>query len=228
MFESILKSTDSTISASGSLISILGAIVLGLIISMCYMYTQKKGTYTKDFAITIAILPAIVSIVIMLVGSNIARAFSLAGAFSLVRFRSVEGKSKDIAIVFFVMAIGLAAGLGFILFGAVTTVIICIMFFILSKTPYGEKQSEEQLLKVTVHDNLNYKQILGEIFDIYLKHYDIKFIKTTHRGTLYELQYIVVLKEDTDEKEFIDAIKAKNDNLNISLGSYPDRDTAML
>lgn len=228
MFNSIITTTDTSISMSSSLICIGVALALGLVISICYMCTQKKGTYTKDFAIALTILPAVVAIVIMLVGSNIARAFSIAGAFALVRFRSVPGNSKEIAIVFFTMAIGLASGLGFIGFGAIATLIITLALIVMSLIKFGENESEEKFLKITIPESLNYKDVFTEIFEANLKSYKVKNVRTTNMGSLYELQYIVILKKDTDEKAFIDALRCRNGNLNISLGDLPDKTGIML
>ena len=156
MFETILKTTDvSIIPMPQALICMGTALILGLVISICYMCTQKKGSYTKDFAIALTILPAVVAIVIILVGSNVARAFSIAGAFALVRFRSIPGNSKDIAVVFLTMAIGLATGLGYIAFGVMGTVLIVLVIVILSVSGFGENKSEEKLLRILIPESLN-------------------------------------------------------------------------
>lgn len=228
MFNSILETSDTAISMSSSLICVATAIGLGILISLFYMFTQKKGTFTKDFTIALAILPAVVAIVIMLVGSNIARAFSIAGAFALVRFRSVPGNSKEIAIVFFTMAIGLAAGLGFIGFAGIATAIIGVVFVLLSMTGFGNSHTEEKLLKITIPESLNYKDVFTEIFAANLKSYEVKNVRTTNMGSMYEIQYLVVMKKDADEKEFIDALRCRNGNLNISLGELPDKTGVML
>ena len=225
MFETILKTTDvSIIPMPQALICMGTALILGLVISICYMCTQKKGSYTKDFAIALTILPAVVAIVIILVGSNVARAFSIAGAFALVRFRSIPGNSKDIAVVFLTMAIGLATGLGYIAFGVMGTLLIVLVIVILSVSGFGENKSEEKLLRILIPESLNYK----DIFDKYLDYYEMKNVKTTNMGSMFELQYLVTAKKDMDEKAFIDEIRCRNGNLNISLGMMPDKHDTML
>ena len=220
MFETILKTTDvSIIPMPQSLICMGTALILGLVISICYMCTQKKGSYTKDFAI--ALLPAVVAIVIILVGSNVARAFSIAGAFALVRFRSIPGNSKDIAVVFLTMAIGLATGLGYIAFGVMGTLLIVLVIVILSVSGFGENKSEEKLLRILIPESLNYKDTFKDIFDKYLNHYEMKNVKTTNMGSMFA-------KKDMDEKAFIDEIRCRNGNLNISLGMMPDKHDTML
>lgn len=229
MFETILKTTDvSIIPMPQSLICMGTALILGLVISICYMCTQKKRSYTKDFAIALTILPAVVAIVIILVGSNVARAFSIAGAFALVRFRSIPGNSKDIAVVFLTMAIGLATGLGYIAFGVMGTVLIVLVIVILSVSGFGENKSEEKLLRILIPESLNYKDTFKDIFDKYLNYYEMKNVKTTNMGSMFELQYLVTAKKDMDEKAFIDEIRCRNGNLNISLGMMPDKHDTML
>lgn len=194
---------------------------------MLYVYPEKRKLY-KGFAIALTILPAVVAIVIILVGSNVARAFSIAGAFALVRFRSIPGNSKDIAVVFLTMAIGLATGLGYIAFGVMGTVLIVLVIVILSVSGFGENKSEEKLLRILIPESLNYKDTFKDIFDKYLNHYEMKNVKTTNMGSMFELQYLVTAKKDMDEKAFIDEIRCRNGNLNISLGMMPDKHDTML
>lgn len=228
MFESIIQSSETTITAGSSLISIACAVVLGLIVSVVYLLTQKKGTYTKDFVVAIAILPAIVSLVIMLVGNSVARAFSLAGAFALVRFRSAPGSAKDIAVVFLTMALGLACGLGYILFGAVVSVIILVVLIVLSKTPFGEPKAMDKVLKITIPEDLNYSGLFDDLFKEYTADCELVNVKTTNMGTLYELTYNLIMKADVNEKDFIDNIRCRNGNLNISLGIIGNKNNMML
>ena len=185
MFESIISVTETTISVGTSMISIAGALILGIAIAFCYMFTQKKGTYTKDLVIAIAILPTIVALVIMLIGNSVARAFSLAGAFALVRFRSAPGSAKDIAVVFLTMATGLACGLGFVIFGAVAAAIICAAFIVLSKTRFGEPRIANKQLKITIPEDLHYDGVFDDIFSEYTDECTLNNVKTTNMGTLY-------------------------------------------
>ena len=229
MFESIFTSTaDNSINISQAAISLGASIVIGVIIAIVYMYISKKEGYQKNFIIGLLMLPAVVSVVILLVGSNVARAFSMAGAFALVRFRSIPGNSKDIAVVFLTMAIGLATGLGYIAFGVMGTVLIVLVIVILSVSGFGENKSEEKLLRILIPESLNYKDTFKDIFDKYLNYYEMKNVKTTNMGSMFELQYLVTAKKDMDEKAFIDEIRCRNGNLNISLGMMPDKHDTML
>lgn len=117
------------------------AVIIGLVIGITYMFACKKSGYNKEFIVGLVLLPAIVSVVIMLIGSNVARAFSMAGAFALVRFRSAPGNAKDIAVVFFAMASGLACGLGYITFAVIFTVVIILVLVALSITDFADKNA---------------------------------------------------------------------------------------
>lgn len=205
------------------MLCLAAAVIFGVGIAVCYMAAQKKGSYTKDFIIAIALLPSIVAVVIMLVGSSVARALSLAGAFALVRFRSAPGSAKDIAVVFFAMACGLASGLGFVVFGLVAAVIICVLLLVLCKTGFGGKKKEEKLLKITIPEDLNYTGVFDDLFAEYTENCKLSRVRTTNMGSLYELVYQVEMKDETKEKDFIDSIRCRNGNLNISLGILPDR-----
>lgn len=230
MFESILSasSTNSSISISSSVLSLAAAVVIGLVIGFAYSYSSKKKSYNKEFIVGLSLLPAIVSIVILLIGSNIASAFSMAGAFALVRFRSAPGSAKDIAIVFFAMASGLACGLGFITYACISVVVILGLLLVLSLSGYCESRSVVKQLKVTIPENLNYQSVFDEVFAKYAEKSELRNVKTTNMGTLFELTYHVGMKKESDEKSFIDELRCRNGNLNISLGIVPDQNQSML
>ena len=220
MFESIFttSATDNAISISSSVLGICVAVILGLVIGVVYMYICRKDGYGRNFIIGLVILPAIVAAVILLIGSNVARAFSMAGAFALVRFRSAPGNARDIAVVFFSMAAGLACGLGYITFACVFVAIMVIVMIVLSVVHFGEKKDVARQLKITIPETLNYINAFNDLFDKYLRSYDLRKVKTTNMGTMFELTYNVFMKSDTDEKAFIDDLRMRNGNLNIILG----------
>ena len=215
MFESIFTSTaQDTISIGPAMLGLFTALVLGLLIGIAYMIACKKDGYNKNFIIGLVLLPAIVSVVILLIGSNVARAFSMAGAFALVRFRSAPGNAKDIAVVFFTMAAGLACGLGYVAFAAIFAVVMTFAVCIFCR----DMASGNRQLKITIPENLNYTDAFNEVFDSYTTNSQLRKVKTTNMGTLFELTYTVALKKDVNEKNFIDALRVKNGNLNIVLG----------
>lgn len=174
------------------------------------------------------LLPVIVSVVILLIGSNVARAFSMAGAFALVRFRSAPGSAKDIAVVFAAMAAGLACGLGFVGYAAVFVVIAGALLLVLSFIPFPDKTAGRKQLKITIPENLNYEGVFDEVFQNYLRENTLKNVRTVNMGSMYELTYLVWEKEGIHEKELIDELRTRNGNLSISLGMVPDNTTGML
>ncbi|WP_092450700.1 DUF4956 domain-containing protein [[Clostridium] fimetarium] len=229
MLESIFTTTtENTISISSAILGLVAAIIIGFAIGISYMLASKKKGYNLDFIIGLVILPAIVSVVILLIGSNVARAFSMAGAFALVRFRSAPGSAKDIAVVFFSMASGLACGLGYITFAAIFVTAIIVVLLALSLSTFGEKKSCSKQLKITIPENLNYQSAFDDIFDSYTQKTELRNVKTTNMGTLFELTFIVGMKTNINEKAFIDEIRCRNGNLNISLGLIPDQSYSML
>lgn len=218
LFSPSLTSAEMTLTST--ILTILLAIVLGGIISLTYMKTNPNG-YAQNFTLTMVILPVIVAIIILMIGSNIARAFSLAGAFSIIRFRSAPGDPKDIAYVLFTMAAGLACGVGAYGYAVLFTIILCVLMFALSRFNYGARKTTQKTLKVTIPENLGYEEAFDEVFKKFNVPYELKKIKTTELGSLYELVYAVTLNSQTNQKEFLDEIRCRNGNLDLSLTMSP-------
>jgi hypothetical protein len=220
MFETILEeaSADLSINLGNTLICMLAALALGIVISGVYYLTATVKSRSASFLISLIILPSIVAIVILLVGENVARAFSLAGIFTLVRFRSIPGDSKDISFVFLSMAVGLSVGLGYLTLGAVVTLIIGAVILIVTKLGFGMNKRKEKMLKITIPEDMNFQDVFDDLFLKYTDHYEMIRVKTTNMGTLFELNYELIMKKGISEKEFIDSIRCRNGNLNIQLG----------
>lgn len=222
MFESIFSAagnagSDATLSVSNLLLAILTAFAAGAMISLVYLKTGKNDHPSQGFALTLFILPAILSIIIMLVGSNIARAFSLAGAFSIIRFRSAPGDPKDIAQVLLALAVGLACGMGYLLIAILFSIIFCIVLLLLNVIHFGQAKITGKLLKITIPENLNYEGVFDEILDRYTESHHLEKVKTTDLGSLFELTWQITVRAGMSEKEFIDTLRCHNGNLNISL-----------
>lgn len=213
MFESILNNNIGTLSITTTMICMVVALFLGVVIAFVHM---MSGRYNKNFLITISVLPAIVQIIIMMVNGNLGTSVAILGAFGLIRFRSVAGTSREITSVFLAMAIGLATAMGYITFAIVTTVIICIALIGFSKIPIGEHKKERKL-KVVIPENLDFSNIFDDIFQKYLENYSLEKVKTTNMGSMFELTYNVILKDELKQKELIDELRCKNGNLNIIL-----------
>ena len=225
MFESILETTTTSgLTYDKALICILTSCILGAIIAFVHMKTSK---YTKNFVITLAILPVLVQLVIMMVNGNLGTSIAIMGAFSLVRFRSIAGNSKEITSVFFAMVIGLAVGMGHIAFATLVTVIVGLLIFVYSKIDFGTNKENERKLKVIIPENLNFIDAFNDIFEKYTVQNILQKVKTTNMGSMYELNYHIVVKDDIDEKKFIDEIRCRNGNLNIMLSREEEGDAEL-
>ena len=213
MFESILHAGSFNIISVA--LAMATALLMGLVISICFKLTDKNG---GSLPLVLAVLPLLVSAVIMLVNGNLGTSVAVLGAFGLVRFRSAAGSAKEITFIFFSMAVGLAAGLGFITLAVCLTLVVAAIFFFLSMIGLGEGQGTERQLRITIPEDLNYAGLFDDLFSQYMKRCYLERVKTTNMGTLYELCYRVTLKQNNQEKELIDALRCRNGNLSISLG----------
>jgi uncharacterized membrane protein YhiD involved in acid resistance len=162
-------------------------------------------------------LPAIIAMIILLVGNNVARAFSLAGAFSLIRFRSAPGNSKDIAYVFFTLGVGLACGMGYIAYAALFAVIMCLVMLVLTKLRFGSGCSHAMSLKIVLPEHMDYDGIFDGVLDAYTSAHKLSRVKTTEYGSLFEITYEITMINTADSKQFIDKLRCLNGNLNIVL-----------
>lgn len=218
IYDNLTATTDLSIGIRPVLITIAVAMVLGLLISAAYIITTPRNIRSASFTMSVVIMPAIVAVVVILIGGNIARAFSMAGIFTLVRFRSLPGDSKDITLIFITMAIGLSLGLGYLTLGAVIAVIFVATVIVISKIGFGVSKQREKLLKIVIPEDMNYQDAFDDLFEKYTSSCNIRKVKTTNMGTLFELQYHITMKTEGCEKEFIDAIRCRNGNLSIQLG----------
>ncbi len=191
------------------------AFALGVAIALIYKATNA---YMDDFAITLAIIPMIVTFVIMIVNGNLGTSVAVLGAFGLIRFRSAPGSAREIGFIFLSMAVGLATGLGFLTLAAFITVVVGGAIVLLEKIRFGKTMTGIRELNVTIPENLNYSDIFEDLFDEYTRYSLFEKVKTTNMGTMYELVYRVELKNADLEKEFIDKIRCRNGNLPITMG----------
>ena len=224
MFKSLLDGTVSELSVTSVAVCMGAALGLGLVIALVYMFSTKK--YTKNFIITLTLLPVLVQIVILMTSGSFGTAVAILGAFSLIRFRSVPATSLEITGIFFAMAVGLTCGIGQVLLGALITVVISFVFVIFNKTHYGEKRSGDKRLKVTVPEDLDYEDIFSDVFEKYADSVSLDQVKTVNMGSLYQLTYRISLKDDGMAKAMIDEMRTRNGNLSISLGRVEDNSPA--
>ena len=220
MFDTIFQSDSTgsvvTVTMQNAIISILVALALGLVISITYMKTSK--VYSKNFASSLIVIPALISVVITLINGNQAASLATIGAFTLIRFRSIQGTSKDLAYILFTVTLGLSTGMGYIPFAIVLTAIVCVILIALSLIKYGQPKTEMKDLRITIPENLDYSGVFDDIFSEYTTFAELMRVKTTNLGSMYELQYNIVIRDPKLEKNMIDAIRTRNGNLNIVCG----------
>jgi len=213
-----LSGTTTEITVMTAFLYTLMAGLLGLLVSVTYQKTSKDQVPSVNFARSLIVLPMLVCVVMTMVNGNLGTSVAIVGAFSLIRFRSLQGSSRDITYVFFVMAIGLTLSVGYLGYAVLITLVICLILLLLSGMGYGEAKSNLKHLKITLPEDLDYSDIFNDIFEKYAKDYRLYKVKTTNMGSLYELSYSLILKDAAEEKAFIDAIRVRNGNLNVTLG----------
>jgi len=222
IFKGVFDNELTQVIEVGDFLLCLGvSLVLGLIMAAAYMF---KNEHTKSFLVTLALLPAVVCVVIMMVNGNIGAGVAVAGAFSLVRFRSAPGSAKEIVTIFLAMGAGLIAGMGYLGFAALFTVIMCVMFLIYNAVA-GNAKSEvvNKTIKITIPEDLDYTGAFDDIFAEYTKKNELVKVKTTNMGSMFRLTYNVTLKDATKEKEMIDRIRERNGNLEIMVSKQETR-----
>ena len=217
MFNSIFDTSASGLSITTGLICAGVALALGMVIAITHMKTSQT---TKGFLVTLATLPLLVMAVMIMINGNLGTSIAILGAFSLIRFRSIQGHAKDLLSVFFAMMVGLACGMGHVLFAVVITVIAVIAIVFFSYTTFLEPNRRQRVLKIVIPEDLDYEEVFDEIFAKYTSRVDLTQTKTMNMGSLYKLTYNVTLKSDIKEKDLLDEIRVKNCNLKVLL-SHP-------
>lgn len=202
-----------TFSMTSFLICMAASIFLGAMLAWVH---SKFNRSSKGFAITLALLPAVVQVVILLVNGNLGTGVAVMGAFSLIRFRSVPGTAKEISSLFMAMAIGLATGMGYIVVAFLFVFIVGGFNILYNITGFGEYKFSEKELKITIPEGVDYGEAFQDVFDEYTKKAELIRVKTANMGSLYKLQYMIVLKDQGNEKKMIDQLRCRNGNLEIS------------
>ena len=206
----------AVISISDFLLCLGTALVLGLVMALSYMFRTR---YTKSFVVTLALLPGVVCVVIMLVNGNVGTGVAVAGAFSLVRFRSVPGTAKEICALFLAMGTGLIAGMGYLGFAAVFTFVMCAAFLTYNCPNFGQKKAANcyKTLTVVIPEDLDYCGVFDDIFAQYTASCELIRVKTTNMGSMFKLTYEITLIDPSYEKQMIDKLRCRNGNLEISV-----------
>lgn len=216
----------AVISLRDFLLCLAVSFVIGLIIAAGYMFRSR---YTKSFVITLSLLPAVVCVVIMMVNGNIGTGVAVAGAFSLVRFRSIPGTAKEICVLFLAMGAGIVVGMGYLAFGLVFALLLTVVLIIYNFFSFGTKRIEQiyKTLRITIPEDLDYTDIFTDIFDKYTVSHELIKVKTTNLGSLFRLTYNITLKDPEKEKEMIDAIRCRNGNLEITVSKQETASTEL-
>ena len=223
MFNTIFDNTATGLSVDTVLICAVVALVLGVVIAFTHLKTSRT---TKGFAITLATLPLLVMAVMIMINGNLGTSIAILGAFSLIRFRSIQGDAKELLSVFFVMMVGLALGMGHVLFAVVITAIAVAAIVVFSKTSFLEPNTYNRSLKIVIPEDLDYDEVFDDVFAKYAKKAELVKTKTMNMGSLYKLTYNVTLKKGVKEKAFLDEIRVKNCNLKVLL-SQPELEKEM-
>lgn len=214
MLDSIFSSSAEGATLVQVIVSLLLSLALGFIISGIYRW---KNDHSPTLAVGIILMPAVVQAVIFLVNGNLGTGLAVMGAFTLIRFRSVAGSARDITCIFFAMAVGLATGMGYALYAVLFTAIVGGAYFLLSTIRYGENATLKSL-RITIPEDLEYEGIFDDLFRVFTSKAELCAVKTTNLGSLFELHYRIILRDETQQKALIDEIRCRNGNLGVMLG----------
>lgn len=210
--------TDMTqvISVQDFLLCLICSLGIGLLLAFMYMYRTR---YTKSFVVTLALLPAVVCVVIMMVNGNVGTGVAVAGAFSLVRFRSVPGTAKEIGILFLAMGAGLITGMGYLGYALLFSIIVSGVSMLYTHLDFGAKKRDAlyKTLNITIPENLDYSDVFEPLLESYTSSYELVKVKTTNMGSLFRLTYNLTLQKENTEKELIDKLRCRNGNLEITI-----------
>ena len=212
---------SESITLESFLICVFAALVLGLLTALVF---TAHGHHTGSLTLSLAMLPPVVTLIIMLVNGNIGAGLAVAGTFALVRFRSVPGSAKEITGLFFSVALGLACGMGYVAIAGLFFVIISLFLLLLERFRFGQSSPAERQLKITIPENLDYDGLFDDLLNEYTLEHELIRVRTTNMGTLYELTYNIRLRGKDISKDFIDALRCRNGNLTVSCGREADRD----
>lgn len=215
IFDSILNFKTGVLTLQTALICTTVSVILGGLIAFCY---YKTGKSNKNFLVSLIVLPALVQTIVMIANGNLGTSVAIVGAFSLIRFRSLPGSSRDICSIFFAMVAGVAAGTGNIGYAVFITVFVCAVILVAYALPICNINGKSRILKVTIYENLDYNSLFDDLFEKYLDKHSLESVRTTNMGSMYQLQYGIELKDCSKEKEFIDALRCRNGNLTIICG----------
>ena len=209
--------TDTAVDPAMMMLAIGVSLLLGLVVAKVY---QFKTVYSKSFVMSLALLPTLIAIVIFLVNGSLGAGVAVMGAFSLIRFRSAPGGAKELVSIFLVMTIGIAIGMGYLVFATVFTLIMSLAMLLLEVVNFGQMKHSMRQLTIVIPESLDYESIFDDIFNKAANHVELANVKTSDMGSLFKIKYIIQLNGRMTEKELIDALRTRNGNLEIAISRY--------
>ncbi len=213
IFDNIfLEGFSANIQVSAYLISAGIALLCGALVALVSSF---RSHVTKSFRVTLVLLPFAVQTVMLMVNGSVGMGVAVAGAFSLVRFRSLPAKARDIISIFVAMTAGLACAAGYIGIAVLFTLVSCAFFLLLSNIKIRSDKAQE--LRVTIPENINFVGVFDDIFEKYTSKNELLSVKSANMGSLYKLTYRIEMKNDGDIRDFIDELRVRNGNLEIAL-----------
>lgn len=219
MITSFITIDIQPLTLTGILLVLVTSTILGGLISLVYVLTHRKTVYDQSFSMTLFLMPVVISVIVLLISDNLARAFSLAGVFTLVRFRTAIADSRDITYILSTVGIALASAMGLIGIAILIALFISVLLFVLHLLRLDKDSTSHSKLKIIIPENLNYANAFDEVFKKYVMSYKLQKVKTTDFGTMFELTYLIKSKPDINQKAFLDELRVRNGNLSITLTS---------
>ena len=214
---------ETTLKLSVFLAVVGTALALGIITSLVYIFTNRKAGYLQGLAYSILLLPSVVSVIALVTNDSLigaAGAITIGGAFTIIRFRSTQGSPKDLVYIFAALTIGLACGRGYLLAGAILVGVIAIVMIVLSLIKFGVPKRSHKKVKVLIAEDLNYVGVFDDVMNKYMDSWEIVKVKSTNYGTMFNISFKVMMKKDTNEKEFLDELRTLNGNLTIQIENW--------
>lgn len=226
MFDQLFNDvfTGTTINPASMFGAIGVGLVLGLILAKVYQY---KTVYSKSFMMTLVMLPTLIAIVIFLVNGSLGAGVAVMGAFSLIRFRSAPGGAKELLAIFLAMTIGIAVGMGYLVFASVFTVIMSVVMLLLETVNFGQMKHSMRQVTVVIPESLDYETVFDDIFQKATNYVELANVKTSDMGSLFKIKYIVQLNGTMTEKELMDALRTRNGNLEIAISRYVTKENEL-
>ena len=227
LFKGVFDTGVSTMEIKDFVICVAASLLIGAFLAWIYTIKNK---YSQSFILTLALIPAVVCVVIMMVNGNIGAGIAVAGAFGLVRFRSAPGSAKEICAIFLAMGVGLMTGMGYLGFAALFALITGMVFLAFNILGLGtdKKKTKSKTLRITVPETLEFESVFDDVLEEFTSSHKLENVKTTNMGSMYKLTYSIIFKNTGREKEFIDALRCRNGNLEIAVSEHDERNDIIL